>query len=137
MYTQPLKLFWLWLFFPLIVSANFVHWEGDYDIAHQKVLNEHKPLLVLVIKKDSTNSENIIKNVFMNQPYVKRINQEMVAVIVMYEGSKSYPVEMYYTTVFPTLFFVDSGRELFLVKPVYGNAISVKVIEEKVIELLQ
>ena len=131
MYRQPLKLLWLWLF-PLILSANFVHWLGDYDTAHQKAIREHKPLMVLVVGKDPLPSNKIIHSVFMNKPYVEKINEKMVAVIVSYEGSKSYPVEMYYTTVFPTLFFVDSTKELFLREPLYGKEITPEILEKTV-----
>ncbi|BAF71210.1 thioredoxin family protein [Sulfurovum sp. NBC37-1] len=131
MHKQPLKLLWLWLF-PLIVSANFIHWMGDYDTAHQKALKEHKPLLVLVVKQNSALSGKIIQTAFMNKPYVDMINEKMVSVIVTYEGSKSYPVEMYYTTVFPTLFFVDSGKEIVLGEPLYGEKIA-PVLLEKII----
>ena len=136
MYAQPLKLFWLWLF-PLILSANFVHWKGDYTMAHQKALHAHKPLLVLLVKKGSSRSGDMIKHIFMEQPYIDTINEKAVAVIVTYEGKQNYPVEMYYATCFPALFFVDSSREIFLTEPVYGNALSVKVIKEKVIEVLK
>jgi len=113
----------LWLL-PLLVSANFVNWLGNYDSAHQKALKEAKPLLVLVVKKEDPLSSAIIKNTLMNHRYVDTINQKTVPVIVTYEGTLSYPIEMYYTTIFPTLFFVDSQRELFLKKPLYGQEIS-------------
>jgi len=105
-----------------------VNWLGNYDVAHQKALKEHKPLLVLVVKKNNSLSSQIIKNVFMDRDYVDAINSKMVPVIVTYEGTLSYPIEMYYTTVFPTLFFVDSQRELFLKKPLYGKEITKEVI---------
>jgi hypothetical protein len=113
----------LWLL-PFIASANVVHWLGNYDSALQKAHQDHKAILVLVVKKESLLCNAIIKNQFMDQPYVDQINQNMLPVIVMYEGNSSYPVEMYYTTVFPTLFFVDSQRELFLREPLYGEEIT-------------
>lgn len=126
-----LKLLWLWLF-PLIVSANFVHWLGDYDRAHQKALKEHSVLLVLVVKQNSTLSRKIIQTAFMNKPYIDTINEKMVPVIATYEGRKSYPIEMYYTTVFPTLFFVNPQRELFLYKSLYGEEITPDAVEKSV-----
>lgn len=126
---QPLKFMLLWLF-PLIVSANFVNWLGNYDVAHQKALTEHKPLLVLVVKKNDSLSSRIIKNSFMDQDYVDDINSKMVPVIVTYDGALSYPIEMYYTTIFPTLFFVDSSKETFLREPLYGEEIGKEVIEK-------
>ena len=127
MSKQFLKYLLLWLL-PLFLSANFVNWLGNYDVAHQKALKEHKPLLVLVVRKNDPLSSQIIKNSFMDQDYVDVINAKMVSVIVTYEGVLSYPIEMYYTTVFPTLFFVDSQRELFLREPLYGENITKEVI---------
>ena len=73
MSKQPLNYLILWLL-PLFVSANFVNWLGNYDLAHQKVLHEHKPLLVLMVKKNDPLSSKVIKNSFMDQPYVDLIN---------------------------------------------------------------
>jgi hypothetical protein len=129
MSRQFLKYILLW-FLPLLLSANFVNWLGNYDLAHQQALQEHKPLLVLVVKKNDPLSSQIIKNSFMDQDYVDVINANMVPVIVTYEGALSYPIEMYYTTVFPTLFFVDSGNETFLCDPLYGEEITKEVIRK-------
>ena len=129
MVKQLLKVVLL-LILPLLASADHVHWLGDYNTALQKAHQEHKPLLVLVVKKDSPLSNKIIKNVFMNQEYVEYINENMIPVIVTYEGRLSYPIEMYYTTIFPTLFFVNSGNETFLREPLYGLEISKKSIQK-------
>ena len=121
------QLILLWLL-TLFTYANHVHWLGDYDKALQLAHKEHKPLLVLVVKHKDPRSHSILKNHFMNHAYVDSINQKMIAVIVTYEGSVSYPVEMYYTTVFPTLFLVDTKTEMFMKKPLYGEQISQKVL---------
>jgi len=132
MLKQLLKYLLLWLL-PLFVSANFVNWLGNYNVAHQKALKKHKPLLVLVVKKKDPLSSEIIKNSFMNTSYVNEINKNMVPVIVTYEGALSYPIEMYYTTIFPTLFFVDSSKETFLREPLYGE----RITKEEIQKLLQ
>ncbi len=129
MLKQLMKLTLLWLL-PFVISANHVHWLGDYNVALQQAHKEQKPLFVLVIKKDSTLSSQIVKNYFMNQTYVEYINKKMIPVIVRYEGLLSYPVEMYYTTVFPTLFLVDSKREIFYSKPLYGKEINKESIDK-------
>jgi len=129
MLKQFLKYVLLWLL-PLLLSAEHVHWLGDYNRALQIAHQTDKPLLVLVVQKNASLSSKIIKNVFMDQKYVAQINEKMVPVIVTYEGVLSYPVEMYYTTVFPTLFFVDSQRELFLREPLYGESITKEAIEK-------
>jgi hypothetical protein len=60
-----------------------------------------------------------------------------VPVIGTYEGALSYPIEMYYTTVFPTLFFVESEKELIFKKPLYGQTISKQNVKQYLIELLK
>ena len=112
----------VWLF-PLWGTAAHIHWMGSYDKALQRAHQEYKPLLVLVADKGKA-SQHTLAVQLMNQPYIEAMNNRFVAVIVTYEGEESYPIEMYYTTVFPTLFLVDSSRELFLHKPLYGKEIT-------------
>jgi hypothetical protein len=127
---QPIKLVLFWLLITLISSANHVQWLGDYDTALQLAHKESKPLLVLVIKHKDPLSNTIIKNHFMNHDYVDKINQKMIAVIVTYEGRSSYPIEMYYTRVFPTLFFVNTQTETFMREPLYGAGIKTGVLKK-------
>jgi hypothetical protein len=117
----------LWLL-TLFTYANHVHWLGDYDTALKLAQKESKPLLVLVIKHKDPLSNTIIKKHFMNHDYVDKINQKMIAAIVTYEGRSSYPIEMYYTRVFPTLFLVNTKTETFMREPLYGEEISQKVL---------
>lgn len=124
------KFILLWLLFSLMGFANHVQWLGDYDKALQKAHKEHKPLLVLVVKHKDPLSNKIIKDHFMNHAYVDVINQKMVPVIVTYEGRSSYPIEMYYTRVFPTLFFVDTKTETFIGEPLYGEEIREEILKE-------
>jgi len=127
---QPIKFILFWLLFTLISSANHVQWLGNYDKALQKAHKEHKPLLVLVVKHKDPLSNTIIKNHFMNHDYVDVINQKMIPVIVTYEGRISYPIEMYYTRIFPTLFFVDTKTETFIGEPLYGEGITQEILNE-------
>ena len=127
---QPIKFILFWLLVTLISSANHVQWLGDYDTALQRAHKEHKPLLVLVVKYKDPLCNTIIKNHFMNHDYIDTINQKMIPVIVMYEGRSSYPIEMYYTRIFPTLFFVDTKTETFIGDPLYGEEIEASVLKE-------
>jgi len=129
MLNRCIKLLFI-LIWPLAVSADHVHWSGEYDKAFQQAYSNNKVLLVLVVKEDCHLCNDIIKTVFMNHSYIEQINRDMLSVIVTYEGRQSYPIEMYYTRVFPTLFIVDSQRELFLSKPLYGKDINIKNIEK-------
>ena len=108
---------------PVLSFAAHVHWMGDYSAARQKAQSTHKPLMVLLIKAGQKYSRDIVQQQFMDQPYIDSINKHFIPVMIGDGVKMSYPIEMYYTTVFPTLFFVDSSRELFLTKPLYGKEI--------------
>ncbi len=124
------KILFLLFFFTLSINADHIHWMGNYDKALQKAHKEHKPLMVLLVKKESPFCNDVIRDVFMEQKYVKYLNQNFISVIVTYEGRESYPIEMYYSTNFPTLFFVSSQTETFLTKPLYSKSIDWKAIEK-------
>ena len=66
----------------------------------------------------------------MNQPYIDTINKEMIAVMVTYEGRSSYPIEMFYTTIFPALFVVDTKTETFIYEPLYGQQITQQALHQ-------
>ena len=117
----------LWLF-SLSLLADHVHWLGNYNTALKLAYDQQKPLLVLLVKKGDIFSSTLIKKCFMNQPYIDKVNQKTVPVIIIYESRLSYPIEMYYTTVFPTLFLVDTKTEMFMKEPLYGEQISQKVL---------
>jgi len=121
-------LFALWLI-TLSINAEHIHWMGNYDKALQKAHKEQKPLMVLLVKKECPLCNDVIKDSFMKQEYVKHLNQKFISVIVTYEGRESYPIEMFYSTSFPTLFFVSSQTETFLSEPLYGKSINKNRIE--------
>jgi len=123
--------------FSLLTFSLFsqtLSWRGDYSTAHQEALGTHRSLLVLVVKCDDERTHRILREVFMDQPYIDKLKKRVVSVMVPYEGSTSYPIEMFYTTEFPALFLVDE-KELFLHKPLYGDDISKENLEKIVIEL--
>ena len=130
-----IKMLFTLFFFTLSINADHVHWMGNYDKALQKAHKEHKPLMVLLVKKECSFCNDVIRETFMGREYVKHLNQKFVSVIVTYEGRESYPIEMFYSTSFPTLFFVSSQTETFLAKPLYGESIRVKSIENILKEL--
>jgi thioredoxin-related protein len=116
------------LLFNILVHADHIHWLGNYDKALEQAHKEHKNLIVYVVKNNCPSCNNIIKKYFMKQKYIEHLNKKFVSVIVTYEGKASYPIELFYTTKFPTLFFVNSETESFLYEPLYGNKINEQTI---------
>jgi uncharacterized protein YyaL (SSP411 family) len=114
-----MKLIFLILFTLALLSANHISWLGNYDKALEIAKKEHKPLMVLLVKKDCKKCANVIRDNFTNRAEVDILNREYIAVIVTYESKESYPIEALYSTTFPTLFFIDSKSELLLKEPIY------------------
>jgi len=118
------------LFLLLLIGVSFaenIHWLGDYNKALAKAKLEKKPLLLLVVSKES-NSTRVLKTQFAKESVIKIVNSKTIPVITLYEGKNSYPIEMFYTTVFPTLFLVDSKDERLISKPLYDQDITDKKI---------
>ncbi len=109
------------------IIAENLHWMGNYKRALQKAKIVEKPLLILLVNRDK-NSTAILKTCFSKDSVIKEVNSKTVPVIVLFEGKNSYPIEMYYTTVFPTIFVVNPKDESLLHKPLYGKDITVDSI---------
>ena len=95
------------------LSANHVSWYGDFNTAHQEALEQNKMLLVLLIQKDCLTCKEAIRTSFINQSYIKEINQKFISVLITQGQKNSYPIEMFYTSSYPSLFFLDK-HELFI-----------------------
>jgi len=80
--------------------------------------------MVLLVKKECKSCNEVIVKNFMNRDYIDALNEKYVSVMLTYEGEISYPIELFYSTIFPTLFFVSSQDEHFLEEPLYGEEIA-------------
>ena len=118
------------IFILLLIGFAFarnVHWLGDYDKALLEAKAEGKPLLLLVVNRDK-NSTYILKTCFSKDSVVKEVNSKTVPIIVLFGSKQNYPIEMFYTTTFPTLFIVNPKDESLLHKPLYGEEIRAKTL---------
>ena len=113
----------LFFVFCTLIYSKSLNWRGDYDKALIEVKNSNKILLVMLVKNSCKKCNKVLNEVFTNQPYIKSLNQKVVAVLINKDYKNSYPIEMYYTTVYPTLFFVNPKNETFIKEPVYGDVI--------------
>ena len=65
------------------------------------------------------NSNEILKKYFLNQDYIEYINKNFISVLITVEHKTSYPIELFYTTNFPSIFFASYKDESFLTHPIY------------------
>ena len=87
--------------------ASHIQWLGAYPLALEKAQREHKPLMVLFVTQDCQACQNMVRDVFTNQPYIERINTHFVPVIITQDAQTNYPRELFYTMRFPTLFLMS------------------------------
>jgi len=102
-----------------LLVAGHVKWLGNYDKALQKARDENKTLMVLLIKNDCKKCKNVVKDIFTDKEYIDKLNKHIVSVIVNIDNKHSFPIEMYWSNIYPTLFFVDSQSETFIEEPIH------------------
>jgi thioredoxin-related protein len=122
------------IIFLLIISnlfASKIGWYGVYDEALKEAKSQKKILMVLLVKNRCSECNEVIANNFINKPYLDRLNKKVVSVIVNFDSKKSYPIEMYWSNVYPTLFFVDPENETFVYKPIY------KITKKEILKILE
>jgi len=122
----------LFLLLVPFIYASHISWQKDYETARKKAVVEDKNILVFLIEKNSPKINKIIQENFMNQEYIEEVESNFVSVIVKSNSKKSYPIELLYTTTYPSLFFLNS-EELFLCDRLEGK-ITPKKLKEKLIE---
>jgi len=106
--------------YAVTLQAEHIAWQGDFDKAHKSALKENKLLMVLLLQKDDIRSKELISTAFTNKEYINLINAKFISVIVTKGQKGSYPIEMLYTSTYPTLFFLNHN-ELFICKPLQGE----------------
>lgn len=75
--------------------------------------------MLFIASTKSYNSNEILKQYFLNQDYVEYINKNFISVLITVEHKTSYPIELFYTTSFPSIFFASYGDESYLTHPIY------------------
>lgn len=76
--------------------------------------------MLFLQEKDCSECKKMLKTTLYNQKYIKEINDSYISIIVQREDKISYPIELFYTLTYPTIFFINTEDESFLIKPIYG-----------------
>jgi hypothetical protein len=93
-------------------GAERIHWYGHYDTALRAARLAHKPLLVVLVQPRRREGAELIRAVAEDSRLRHAIASRYVAVIVTADTHASYPIELYYTTRYPAVFFSDAGEEI-------------------------
>jgi len=79
-----------------------------------------KDIFLLILKKEDKKSLALFTDIFADVTISKLINKNFVPVIVFFENKDSYPLELFYTQNFPSIFLVSADDESYLKKPLMG-----------------
>ena len=98
---------------------NNISWYHAYDKALEIAQKEKKNMMLFIASSKTNNSNEILKQYFLNQDYVEYINKNFISVLITIEHKTSYPIELFYTTSFPSIFFASYKDESYLTHPIY------------------
>jgi hypothetical protein len=107
------------LLFTNLLSNN-ISWYSSYDKAFYIAQKEKKNIMLFISSSKDNNSNEILKKYFMNQEYIDYLNKNFINVLISVEHKSSYPIELFYTTSFPSIFFASYKDESFLTHPIYN-----------------
>lgn len=100
--------------------SSSIKWHGDYTKALLSAKKQNKNIMLFLQEKDCGECKKMLKTTLYNQDYIKKINDSYVSIIVERENKISFPIELFYTLTYPTVFFINTEDESFLINPIYG-----------------
>jgi thioredoxin-related protein len=99
---------------------NNISWYSSYDKALEIAQKEKKNMMLFIASTKDKNSSEILRKYFQNQDYINYLNTNFINVLITIEYKTSYPIELFYTTSFPSIFFSSYKDESFLTHPIYN-----------------
>ena len=107
------------LLFSSLYSQN-IKWQSSYSKALELAHKEQKNLMIFIASTKTNKSREILQKYFKDEKYIDFLNKNFINVLVTVEYKTSYPIELFYTTEFPSIFFASYKDESFLTHPIYG-----------------
>lgn len=117
------------LFIATVLYAEHIRWSNDFEKSLLEAKQTNKDILLLVLKKESLRSKTVFSDIFIKEDVQKAVNKKYIPIAVFFEDKNSYPIELFYTQIFPALFFVSSKDESYLHKPLSGNFTKEELLE--------
>lgn len=99
--------------------SNNISWYSSYNKALKDAHKQKKNLMIFISSKKTNKSNIVLSKYFMKQDYIEYINKNFISILISVESKISYPIEMFYTTTFPSIFFASYKDESFLTHPIY------------------
>lgn len=115
------------------ISSRSIKWYGNYEKALLLAKKQNKPIMLFIRKDQCADCQKMFTTTFLNQDYIKMINEKYISIIATYEGKNDYPIEIFYTLNFPATFFIKSKDQSFIIDPLIGY-ITPKKFREAIVQ---
>jgi thioredoxin-related protein len=109
------------LFYINNLNAQNIKWFWNYEAGLKEAKLKHKNIILFLIKKNSSKIQKMYVDIFQDKNISTYINKNFICIISIFEGKNSYPIELFYSVEFPSIFFVSYKDEKYLLKPLKGD----------------
>jgi len=113
-----------------LYADDYIKWFHNYDVGHKEALRLEKPIMLFLKDDSSIESEKMFSKTFANKEVIQSINKNFVS-IQLPKGTDQFPLELYYTLDFPTLFFATRYEIL------YGDIFTGYIDSNKLLKLIR
>ena len=77
-----MKQIFIILFAISMVYANHIKWHGNYEKALKEAREQNKVLMVLLIKNNCQKCKDLVKDIFVNKPYIDKLNHNVTNIFL-------------------------------------------------------
>jgi len=95
--------------------ANNIKWYANYNKALKIAKKQNKNIMIFLINNNSKENKKMFINTFSNPRVIGKLNKNYISIILKFNSKRSYPIEMFYTNIFPSIFIISYIDESFLI----------------------
>ena len=121
--VRKIRILTIALIFSFLFAEN-LRWYGDYERAREQAVFTGKFLLVYLVAPDRPLQMPLIRELAEDRVLSEQVGRLFIPVLILARSRSDYPIELYYTTWFPPLFFMDPVHETPLHPPRHGVRLS-------------
>jgi len=107
-----------------LILADELRWYGDYERARSRAIVAGKSLLVYLVAPERPLQMPLVRELAEDNVMSEQVGRLFIPVLILARSRSDYPIELYYTTWFPALFFMDPVHETPLHPPLHGVRLS-------------
>ena len=96
----------------LSLSAGEIRWFGDYEKGRLEAVKNQKSILLLIDNSRGEHIKRFTSSIYSDKRLQECIADRYIPIIVKEGGDISYPIELFYTTIYPVIFIANPNNEI-------------------------